>query len=131
MLHNYPDITERLGEPLWWDEVGCPRYAEFTPNLVNNIYAREVILLEIECQNCERRMKVAMSWCPLLPLDSCPSLRSCIEDKTVHYGDPPCFECAGGATENCTDIRVLEFWRHAECKWVRVSELEVPIEENG
>ena len=129
MLHNYPDIIERLGKPLWWDEVGCPRYDEFKPNLTNNIYAREVILLEIACANCDRKMLVAMSWCPLLPLDGCPSLRSRVTDKTVHYGDPPCFDCSCGATENCTDFRVVQFWQRANFEWSRVPELEVDIEE--
>lgn len=29
MKQAYDDITSRLGNPLWWDEAGCPRYVPF------------------------------------------------------------------------------------------------------
>lgn len=62
MLEDYQDIIKRLGKPLWWDEVGCPRYEEFQPDMCNDIYAEEVLLMLIACQQCERQYKVAMSW---------------------------------------------------------------------
>ena len=65
MLHHYRDITDKLGRPEWWDEVGAPRYCKFSPTETNNIYCDEVALLEIACQNCgviEFWTKEHMDW---------------------------------------------------------------------
>lgn len=41
MHASYSDITDRLGEPQWWDENAVPRYCEFEPARVANIYWRD------------------------------------------------------------------------------------------
>jgi hypothetical protein len=51
MFNDYSDITERIAEPpKWWDEHGVPRYADYDPWRVANIYAEETALVEAACQ---------------------------------------------------------------------------------
>jgi hypothetical protein len=62
MFEDYSDITDRIAEtPKWWDENGVPRYVEFEPRRAANIYAVEVVLLDIACSMCLRRFQVALS----------------------------------------------------------------------
>src|SRR5579864_2676618 len=62
MFNDYEDITERIAEPpKWWDEYGVPRYAEYGPYQVANIYAQETALVEIACSACWRHFEVAFS----------------------------------------------------------------------
>lgn len=130
MLEQYEDIISRLGKPKWWDEVGCPRYAPFHPNLCNNIYAEEAILLLIACQQCHREYKVAMSWW-CWP-DQGPKFSERVKNNHLpHYGDPPCFECSAGATMNCDDLKILEFWKRnkeTDHEWQRDKTLEIEME---
>lgn len=77
-----------------------------------------------------------------------PSLAQQVRAGTIHYGDPPNTECCpAGATMNCWDLRVVEFWargfalrriREPENKdpsmaaaeyndWTRVPELEIEL----
>ena len=40
MLPNYEDILSRIAEPpRWFDEQGVPRYCEFAPHRIANIYS--------------------------------------------------------------------------------------------
>jgi hypothetical protein len=136
-MHNYyDDIIERLGDPTWWDEVGCPRYCKFLPNKINDIYAKEAVLLLISCQSCECEFKVAMS---IGPFDSLlggiTSLKKEILEKTIHYGDPPNINCcAAGPTMNCNDIKIIEYWERDNFSWERKHDLEISLiqeNENG
>ncbi len=135
MLCSYHDIISRIPDPpLWWDENGVPRYVAFAPREAANIYANEVALVAIACQSCGTEFKVAFSWGALEWRAGVPSKR---EPHTVdsisriHYGDPPNACCHAGATMNCEDLRVLEFWRESKNHWdfERVPELEVTITE--
>lgn len=136
MHHHYLDITSKLGSPLWWDEEAVPRYCDFSPKESHNIYASEVILLEISCQNCGQRFKVAMSWDehkgfygPDGAIHWTPRLSKRIaEGEGVHYGDPPnngC--CMAGPTMNSIPLKVLEFWQRNRHEWERVPGLEVDV----
>lgn len=51
MYRLYRDIRDKLGEPLWHDEHGVPRYVAFHPSMCG-VYDVHVALLEIECQGC-------------------------------------------------------------------------------
>lgn len=126
MLHHYSDITDKLGEPEWWDEQGVPRYCEFSPDEGANIYSDEILLLVIECQDCGREYKVAMSG----PGDGRgDGLADRVRAGTLHYGDPPNYGCDGaGASMNSIPRRVVEFWERSWPEPVRVPELEIPIE---
>jgi hypothetical protein len=129
----YDDILSRISEkPLWFDEYAVPRYCEFAPNKLANIYAHEAALAEITCQNCKRMFRVAFSganW------DS-GTIADAIRSRTLHFGDPPNNCCSSGATMNSEPQRVIEYWRIfdpkydrtiAYNKWHRDPSLEVDI----
>jgi hypothetical protein len=131
MLASYDDIRDRIPDPpLWYDENGVPRYESHHPKFCPNIYADEVILLEIECQACHERFMVQMcsgrwrfrdgtlAWVTFKP-DGCL--------RAPHYGDPPRHDRCAGDTMNCDDLRVVEFWERWPDEWQRVPELERPI----
>lgn len=127
---NYGDILSRCGRPLWWDEAGVPRHEVFHPSKCHDIYAREVALLDIRCQGCGHLFLVALSMSLVVRVlkSGLPSLAKRIEEGTVHYGDPPNLPCCpGGATMNCLDIQVMEYWRLDRFKWVRDKSLEVVL----
>ena len=122
MRASYQDIRECIAaEPLWYDENGTPRYAPFHPGLCADIYARRAVLLEIACQSCGQRFLAALSEGPM----DRPWLKHFVEDKTIHYGDPPRHDCVGD-TMNCDDLRVTEYWDR-EHDWRRVPEMEVAL----
>ncbi len=126
MHHNYNDIRNRISTaPLWWDEVGVPRYCDFGPGEVNLIYATEVVFFAVACQSCGCRFNVALSW---HPVHDCHSLSRRVKQNTLHYGDPPntgC--CSSGPTMNSNPLYVLEFWQRGIGDWERVSEFERPL----
>lgn len=134
MKNSYKDIRSRIvDDPIWFDEHGVPRYCEWQPGEVANIYAREVALVEIACQYCGTRFLVAWSrsnheigynedgtaWVK----DAKP-----FDPQAFHYGDPPnagCCDC--GPTMTSEVIRVVECWRRENFQWVRQPEKEMPI----
>lgn len=131
MLESYEDIRSRIPEePQWWDEHGVPRYAPFHPRHCANIYADEAVLLLIACQNCRALFRVAMSF------HSVPRraevglvLAEHIKNGTIHYGDPPNTGCCDpGASMNCEDLAVLEYWRRSKFEWEREPGLERTLE---
>jgi len=122
MKQHYADIIDKLGPPLWWDDNGTPRYKEFHPNLIPNIYAREVVYFEIQCQACRACFKVTECGSVL----SDKQLLEAVKDHRIHYGDPPntgC--CVAGPTMNSEPLRVLQFWQRYQISegWVEVEEL--------
>jgi hypothetical protein len=144
MLPYYGDIIDRIEEePIWYDQNGVPRYEKFKPDLAPNIYADEVILLEIACQDCGRKFLVEMNWEHTdlyLLRHSIPNpsfsevMRGWLKtDKKeeswppVHYGDPPSHGCVGD-TMNVYDLRILEFWRKENFDWARKTEFELELE---
>lgn len=159
MHHHYNDITDRIGsKPKWWDEHAVPRYCDFHPDQTANIYANEVVLLLIACQDCghefpvcmsQSRGEMAMRAYNILvekhmrkPTDEefsgqmeRWSLASQIETDTIHYGDPPNAcppSCCAGSTMNSIPLRVLQYWRHKKGggmpAWERVENLERVID---
>lgn len=140
MKAKYEDIREKIKEePLWYDQGGTPRYSKFHPNLSPDIYADEVILLEIACQDCGRRFFVEMDYSVHVKIfdrhmeSFSNRLRKWLkEGRTnwcpVHYGDPPIHDCVGD-TENCWNIRIIEFWKRGEFDWKRDKEFEIELEK--
>lgn len=135
----YLDIVSRIKEePKWWDENGTPRYCEFHPSQLSDIYAEKCALIKIACQNCGQEFKVAYSQnrYSILNIIATNSgmefhdLEELIKNGSLHYGDPPntgC--CSAGATMNCEDIEVLEYWyRDENCNWVRNTNLEISLQ---
>lgn len=81
----YGDIYELLPDVDvdWFDENGVPRYCERHPKHCD-IYAQEVVFLQVKCQSCNSNFIVAMSSCE----HSERPLKDKIRNKTIHYGDP-------------------------------------------
>jgi len=116
---SYDDIRERIQEPpKWFDEFAVPRYCEFSPKKVANIHAREVVLVLIRCQHCEKKFEVSFTELNLIDelwdrstRKKLKNISDLIEDGTLRYGDPPNVGCCGsGPTMNSVAIRVLEYW---------------------
>jgi hypothetical protein len=138
MNQDYDDIRSRIPEPpKWWDEEAVPRYCDFHPKELANIYASEAALVGITCQGCGERFKVAFArdrhGAILASIDQKPykSIAELIRSKELHYGDPPNTGCCpAGATMNSEPRRVLEYWSRPELEWARDPALEVDIEPN-
>lgn len=124
MRDTYSDIIGRICEhPTWYDENGCPRYGEFSPNNCPDIYANTVVLLRIRCQDCSEPFLVELSYGVFSSIDRYPP-------KKLHYGDPPAHGCVGD-TMNCEDEAVVEVWHRdirMDGEFHRVPELEGKIE---
>jgi len=142
MLARYEDITSRIKEkPNWYDENGVPRYGIFKPDLTPDIYANEIVLLRIACQDCDKEFLVEMSWGYHQKIwdrhaeSFSTRMREWIkkgEDKKetwppLHYGDPPIHDCVGD-TMNCIDIEVIEFWKKEDFDWQRIKKFEIGLE---
>lgn len=132
MHHHYADIRDRIDEPpKWWDENAVPRYCDFEPGCTADIYANEVVLLQIECQACGYPFDVCISWPRVGVNGNGAYINEPLDEDAIqalHYGDPPNGCCGIGATMNSIPRRVLQFWRRTELSWGRVPELEVPID---
>lgn len=131
----YKDITSRLGEPLWYDRHGVPRYDPFRPDMCG-VYARYVALLDIECQACRKRFRAAVDYCGYesrfiggdLELKG-PQLPTAEDEGDFRYGDPPPHDCPGrglcaGSTMGSVTRRILEFWVKDGFEWTRRREYE-------
>lgn len=126
MHADYSDIRSRIAEaPLWFDEVGAPRYAPFTPWLIANIHAREAVLAHTRCQSCGVEFKVALSWAD----EPNTTLAAQIPANQVHPGDPPNIGCCPrGPSMSSESLAVLEYWaREVPGDWQRNPSLERPL----
>lgn len=152
MNHYFDDIISKLGEPIWYDIAGFPRYCKFEPDKTSNIYATFAIYYEIGCQGCGRKFNVAASYSDFDMYENFLSKKFIKEneDKKVaiselalpwfkeqtpeqlanilHYGDPPAHGCVGD-TMNCYDLRILEFWYQDNHDWQRIESLETELEK--
>ncbi len=128
MNKNYADIIAATSkEPLWFDEHGVPRFAQFRPDMLD-IYASEGLLLKILCQSCKHEFLVGMSLCRMeIPEEG--SLKDEIKANSLHYGDPPNVTdcCFAGPTMNSIPVQVMEFWERKSGTWTRCPEWERPI----
>lgn len=134
MNHHYKDIRDKLGTPQWWDECAVPRYCEFAPTQVNDIYADEAALMVIACQSCNKQFLVAMSAAKshnLFPhVFKTLTIAERITAGSLFYGDPPNAECCpAGPTTTSDSVRVVEYWRRGDGhRWERVDEYEKPLD---
>jgi hypothetical protein len=107
-----------------------PRFGDFSPGQLGNIYASEAALAEVSCQACGRMFKVALT-------DVFTSKGLGLSDeirlRRVHYGDPPNVNCCGaGASMNSVMHRILEYWSRdyeVSSGWQRDPTFEGPVEE--
>lgn len=125
----YGDILKRIDQaPLWFDENAVPRFDEFKPRLVADIYAREAALVEICCQRCRRTFNVSFSRGRYQE----PSLASLIEEHDLFYGDPPNIGCCEyGTAMSSQTTKVLQYWHMFALDWHRIPKLEIDIENFG
>lgn len=126
MHASYAEIRAQLGEPRWWDEHAVPRYVDFHPDHLANIYAVEALLLRIVCQGCGRVFLVALSDDGDLRAERAITLAGLVKSDEVHFGDPPNVGCClSGPTMNSIPRDVVQFWsRQPGREWERRSELE-------
>lgn len=142
MKASFLDIKDRIDEqPRWYDENGTPRYEEFSPDLSPNIYADEVILIEIACQHCREKFLVEMNWgimhVVLEVYNKEPfsvRLTQWLRNRNgnfcpIHYGDPPNHMCIGD-TMNCIDLRIIEFHKKIEHRFERIKKFEIELEKD-
>jgi len=141
MHSDYTDIKSRISEePTWYDCHGVPRYGKFDPMNCPDIYATDIVLLEIACQDCRTRFLVEMHWSIMHQVFDKHSesftnvMRIWLKNKDkeygtpFHYGDPPLHGCVGD-TMNCFDLRIVEFWHKERFEWKRITEYEVELEK--
>jgi hypothetical protein len=156
MFHHYEDILSRIAEPpRWFDEQGVPRYCDFAPNQLANIYAHECALLEIACQGCGHIFIVALddkgaNEAIAMPGRNSPwqKLADLIRSHMIEYSDPPNIGCCGaGPSMSSTARRVLEYWSRYQntytepgstvqfvrgpFDWQRDRNLEIEIPDSG
>jgi hypothetical protein len=157
MFQHYDDILSRIAEPpSWFDEQGVPRYCDFAPNRIANIYAHECALLEIACQDCGQIFFVALdekgaNEAIAMPGRNSPwqKLAELIRSHMIEYSDPPNVDCCGaGPSMTSITRRVLEYWhrwqdtytepgspavlvRASSMDWQRDRSLEIEIPQTG
>ena len=130
MYPKYEDIlalAERAGagEPLWWDEHGCPRYAAFHPRLLG-VYDQFAVLAEVTCASCGRVMAVGLGrpkvWLSSERLSVMSYDLASVLSIVEAWGDPPRHDkrCAG-ETMSVGRVQVLQTWeRGTPFEWRQV-----------
>ncbi len=133
MRQDYEDIRSRIAEaPKWWDENGVPRYCDFGPRRVADVYADEAALVLIECQECGRNFEVAFSRSRGGGWNVEQFLYERIERKSLAYRDPPNTGCCpSGPTMMSISMKVLQYWSRLNTaqEWRRDPRFEVMLEE--
>lgn len=135
MYEPYFDIREKLGEPMWHDKHGVPRYCKYEPGL-QGVYDDFDALFEVWCQGCGRKFLVGASATGFVVGDEGPVNYVLPEDSIrwpsfVVYGDAPWHGCkSGGETMTAIPLRIVEFWRKdGPGDWERDSGWEVDFRE--
>ena len=106
MLRDYRDIRQRLGDPLWWDDNGVPRYDAFAPDLCG-VYDRYIAFNLVGCQGCDRQFKITAV---ITSIDMARDKVTLPTEHSVgsfHYGDPPAHGCVGrlgGSTQSVVAV---------------------------
>lgn len=121
MKPKYEDIRKKIKEyPKWFDEHGVPRYEKFNPELASNIYASQVALIKIKCQNCNEEFFVELN---SESYDKFDLKRQIDCYGILSYGDPPIHDCVGD-TMGSISIKIIEFWEKRDFDFVRLKEFE-------
>jgi hypothetical protein len=135
MFTEYTDILDKIPEPpQWWDEHRVPRYVEFAPHRIADIYAQEAGLAEIACFGCLTIYKLA---CSSLDFEAHERggtpLADAIRRGDLQLCDPPnpgC--CRDGPSTGCYNLKILQYWsRQVPGRgWTRDPTLEIDLPEN-
>lgn len=138
MYEPYLDIRERLGEPLWHDWQGVPRYDPYSPGM-QNIYAKYDCLFLVRCQSCGREFQVgacadSFEFRMQIDVPRAPVLPKRGDGGSFGFGDAPWHDmgnrCAG-TTMGTIPVRVMEFWQNERAGWKRLPQHEVPLDGAG
>jgi hypothetical protein len=131
---EYSDILGKIAEPpRWWDENRVPRYVDFSPWHIADIYSDEAALIEIACFGCLTIYKLA---CSMLHFEAGERaglpVAEAIRRGDLLMSDPPnpgC--CRDGPSIGCYNLRVLEYWcrRNDRREWTRDQSLEIDLPE--
>ena len=132
MNHDYADIRDLINkDPVWFDENAVPRYCEFGPKHVANIYADECVLLRIECQACGHEFGSGEMVSEAMGGHASLALSMRIVRKGIGYGDPPRGCCDVGATMTSESVKVLQYWHRVNHEWKRECSCEVSVDTRG
>jgi hypothetical protein len=123
MYRRYEEIREKLGEPLWHDDQGVPRYIEFHPSLCG-VYDTHVALLNIACQSCGKRFLVAASYNAFIGFRIQLSLPTSDEAGSFGFGDAPYHGGCAGETMTTDTMEIVQFWFKRTGDWIQLSELQ-------
>src|ERR1700689_4492542 len=132
MFSEYTDILDKIPEPpQWGDEHRGPRYVEFAPHRVADIYADEAALAEIACFGCLTIYKLA---CSSLDFEAHERIglpmADAIRRGDLQLCDPPnpgC--CRDGPSTGCYNLKILQYWcrRNDGRNWTRDPSLEIDL----
>lgn len=115
---SYRDITAPLGAPRWWDENAVPRYCDFHPDYLANIYGEEAALVALKCASCGVLLPCALSKSRFHVLGDGSMFLASGGLRDAFYGDPPHHSCEGGGDSMTADIyHVIEKWTRREHDW--------------
>jgi hypothetical protein len=126
----YHDILDRIPQPpSWWDENGVPRFCDFHPQYLANIYANEAALLIVACQmGPVHHFRVALS----ATSEGMDKLARQIRENMISYGDPPGVAGCNSPDMGSVEIAVVEYWRNPGIRvWERDATLEIGLLKPG
>ena len=132
MYPIYRDLRDKLGEPLWHDGHGVPRYAEFHPSLLG-IYDDWAALFVVRCQSCGMDFDCAAGLATSHRLITYPGKPPfAFEERNdpmkvlphvVGWGDAPWHHDASqcsGTTMTTMIVRLRQVWRREKSEWSKV-----------
>ena len=122
MKNDFKALYHSDNEPVWWDEVGKPRYTKFSPQDVDDNNASQVALLLISCSVCDTMFNVAVSHNETNVIGN--NLISLAEGQTISYGDPPAYDgcCKVGATISSITVKIIGLWVYVGGSFVEMHE---------
>ncbi len=126
MNRAYDDLLSLTdSKPTFYQKDGVPRWAPFHPGQSTGVYAEEAATLEVSCQSCDARFHVLIE---RRSHDHGPTIAQRIEDRSLHYGDPPNVGCCiSGPSMNSEPVSILGYWRRERFEWIRDETLQIPF----
>lgn len=105
MKPTYDDLIQLASgkPPKWFDMHGTPRWAPLHPDNCTNIYTDRMGFFMIQCQGCGQMFIVEMY----------EEYNQKTDPRGWHYGDPPNYCCAVGATMNSIPRAIVAFWERS------------------
>lgn len=136
MTPRYADIIDLLGPPVWYDQLGVPRYAPFEPGLCSTAH-HAIALVRVVCTCCGVELDVAHGWARHNP-DRLPFIHPQLGTLGTLTNTYPPFHL-NAELETCTDDlgrpcfnqleprQVLRYHQRTAYGWERVKAHEIPI----